>query len=67
MMEEQDAVYTIWKVEMGRKKEKDTVALQGSITRNCELCYLLLQVPCGFIALGRCLGGKGRLLTTERE
>lgn len=42
-----------------RKREKETVALQGSITRNCELWYLLLQVPCGFIALGQCLGEKG--------
>lgn len=44
---------------MERKREKETVALQGSITRNCELWYLLLQVPCGFIALGQCLGEKG--------
>lgn len=42
-----------------RKREKETVALQGSITRNCELWNLLYQVPCGFIALGQCLEEEG--------
>lgn len=41
-----------------REREKETVALQGSITRNCELWYLLHQVPCGFIALGQRLEGE---------
>lgn len=39
----------------GEKKEYETVALLGAITGNCELWYLLHQVPCGFIALGQCL------------
>lgn len=42
-----------------RKRAKETVALQGSITSNCELWYLLHQVPCGFIALGQCLEEEG--------
>lgn len=48
-----------WKVGRKGKKDKETVALQGSITMNCELWYLLHQVPCGFIALGQCLEEEG--------
>ena len=47
------------RVERKEEREKETVALQGSITRNCELWYLLHQVPCGFIALGQCLEEEG--------
>lgn len=42
-----------------REREKETVALQGSITRLCELWHLLHQVPCGFIALGQCWEEEG--------
>ena len=42
-----------------RKREKETVALQGSITRKCELWYLPHRVPCGFIALGQCSEEEG--------
>lgn len=55
-MEEEEIWMEGWK---GKGKREWTVALQGSITRNCELWYLLHQVPCGFIALGQCLEKEG--------
>lgn len=42
-----------------REKENGHVALQGSITGNCKIRYLLHRVQCGFIALGRCLDEGG--------
>lgn len=43
-----------WKSGEERKRQKESVIPQRSITRHCELWYLLHQVPCGFIALGQC-------------
>lgn len=48
-------------------KGKETAILQRSITRNCELWYLLHQMPCGFIALGQCFEKGGKLLTTQKR
>lgn len=35
-------------------QDRERLILQRSITRRGELWHLLHQVPCGFIALGRC-------------
>lgn len=56
-----------WKGGKEREREKETVALQGSITRNCELWYLLHQVPCGLLHWDSVWKKRTIINHTERE